>query len=123
LAHLTHAPCLLKGCLAISAIGLALVVLAAFLRQLRHSRLRAFFWPVCLLTVFWYSVGTFAVLRFGILWPTRDGEQVLYGGGYHTVTMTRAADYIYLAAWYSTSLLAVCGSRAVIQRFKVKPVG
>jgi hypothetical protein len=102
-----------------SAIGLALAILAAISGRYRYQWARLLFWIASVLTVGWYSIKTFAVLKYGILWPATDGSEILWNGARHIVVATRAADYIFLVAWYAVSLLLMLGARAIVRRFKV----
>ena len=110
-AHTTHSPCLLKVCLIYSAIGLALVILTVFFRRLHYRGAPLIFCIMGILTARYYLLLTFPIFRFGILWPAADGSEVLYNGTHHIVTRTRAADYIYLVAWYAVSSLLALGAR------------
>jgi len=101
-----------------SAIGLALVILAAISSRYRYQGVRLLFWIAGVLTIGWYLIHTFAVLKYGILWPATDGSEILWDGARHIIVATRAADYIYLVAWYAVSLLLMLGARAIVRRFK-----
>jgi hypothetical protein len=111
LAYTTHSPCLLKICLIGSTIGLALVISTVFSRRFHYPGARAVFWIIGVLTFSFYFIHTSAILRNGILWPAADGSEVLYMGTRRLVVWTRAADYIYLVAWYTVSLLLAIGAR------------
>jgi len=115
LAHTTHSPCLLKVCLIGSAIGLVLVILTVFSGKLHYPGARLIFSTIGVLTVSCYLLQTFTILKFGILWPATEGLDVLYNGTRHIVVWTRAADYIYLVAWYAVSLLLALGARHWLQ--------
>lgn len=110
----------LWGHLVISIIGLTLIVVASFFWKSPRRWLHALSRFVGALAVVWYLLGTSGVVKFGILWPTTDGDEVLIAGGRYTVTATRAADYIYLVAWYATSLLLAIGARAIGGKFGTK---
>ena len=115
LAHTAHSPCLLKVCLIGSAIGLVFVILTVFSGKLHYPGARLIFYIIAVLTVSCYLLPTFTILKFGILWPAADGLDVLYNGTRHIVVWTRAADYIYLVAWYAVSLLLALGARHWLQ--------
>ncbi|MDX2045054.1 MAG: hypothetical protein SF097_27840 [Acidobacteriota bacterium] len=114
LANFLHTPALLKGCLLSSAIGLGLVALTAFF-YLR--KFRGLFGASSVLTSGWYLLLTFGIARFGIFWPANTGSEVIYGGVRHIVVISRAADFVYLVAWYSVSVLLAIGVQSITRKW------
>lgn len=113
-ANFTHAPALFQACVILSVIGLGLVALSAFLRL---RQLRLWFYLGGAITAGWYLFFTFGILRFGILWPTTSGTEVLFAGVSRSVVSSRAADCVYLVAWYAVSAITAIGVQTIGKKF------
>ena len=115
LANFLDAPVLLKSCLLSSAIGLGLIALTAFFHQ---RKFRWLFWTSSVLTAGWYLLLTLAIARFGIFWPANNGSEIVYSGVPHIVVISRAADFVYIVAWYAVSVLLVIGIQPIVRKLK-----
>ena len=113
-ANFTDAPALFQSCVILSVIGLGFVALSAFLHW---RQLRLWFYLVGAITAGWYLFFTFGILRFGILWPTKSGAEILFAGVYRSVVSSRAADYVYLVAWYAVSVITAIGVQTIGRKF------
>mgnify|MGYP000558965080 CR=1 FL=1 len=115
LMSVLDAPALLKTCLLSSAAGLGLIALTTLLHL---RKFRWLFWASSVLTVGWYLLLALAIARFGILWPTNNGSEIVYGGVPHIVVTSRAADFVYVVAWYAVSILLAIGVQTIFRNPK-----